>query len=76
MYFHSENYNDQKQNSLYEHICTQLAERKKAGLGIEASNSHATFGHNPMRFAWGFDEETDECREAMRPYAHCRFRMI
>ena len=54
----------------------QLAERKKAGLGIEASNSHATFGHNPMRFAWGFDEETDECREAMRPYAHCRFRMI
>ncbi|MEI3132184.1 MAG: SLOG family protein [Oscillospiraceae bacterium] len=30
---------------------------------MEASNSHATFGHNPMRFAWGFDEEADECRE-------------
>lgn len=25
--------------------------------------SCAILGHNPMRFAWGFDEEADECRE-------------
>ena len=24
--------------------------------------SCAIFGQNPMRFAWGFDEEADECR--------------
>lgn len=25
--------------------------------------SCAILGHDPMRFAWGFDEEADECRE-------------
>ena len=30
---------------------------------MEAPKSCAIFGHNPMRFTWGFDEEADECRE-------------
>ena len=37
--------------------------REKAGAGMETPKSCAIFGHNPMRFAWGFDEEADECRE-------------
>ena len=28
--------------------------------------SCAIFGQNPMRFAWGFDEEADECRTIIR----------
>ena len=30
---------------------------------MDTPESCAIFGQNPMRFAWGFDEETDECRE-------------
>ena len=30
---------------------------------MDKIKSCAIFGHDPMRFAWGFDEEADACRE-------------
>ena len=30
---------------------------------MDKIKSCAIFGHDPMRFTWGFDEEADACRE-------------
>ena len=30
---------------------------------MRGTKSCAILGHNPMRFAWGFDEETAECHD-------------
>ena len=40
-----------------------FAERQKAGVGMASPKSCAILGHNPMRFAWGFDEEAAECHD-------------
>ena len=35
--------------------CDHLSQNRSCGCAV--------FGHHPMRFAWGFDEEDDKCRE-------------
>ena len=43
---------------------------------MASPKSCAILGHNPMRFAWGFDEEAAECHDTLLSFLYSQLTKI